>query len=173
MKIIGISGKAQNGKDESARILKTNLEHNGKKILLIHYADYLKYIAKTYYGWNEVKDEKGRTLLQNIGEIARKKDVDYWVKTVYNFIDIFGSDFDYIIIPDCRHFNEYQYLISKGLDVTSLRINRIGFVNSLTQEQKNHISETALDNYEFDIVLNVKEGIEELIKAIDDLSEKL
>ena len=46
MKVITISGKAQNGKDTTAGLLKAALEADGYKVLITHYADLLKYICK-------------------------------------------------------------------------------------------------------------------------------
>ena len=39
MKVITISGKAQNGKDTTAGLLKAALEADGYKVLITHYAD--------------------------------------------------------------------------------------------------------------------------------------
>ena len=47
MKVITISGKAQNGKDTTAGLLKAALEADGYKVLITHYADLLKYIASS------------------------------------------------------------------------------------------------------------------------------
>lgn len=171
MKVIGISGKAGHGKDETAKILKYKLESFGNKVLVIHYADYLKHLAKVIYNWNGEKDEYGRTLLQSLGQQAREINKNYWVDVVYNFICVFGNNYDYIIIPDNRHKNEIEYLIEKDLDVTTIRVNRIGYENWLTKEQRNHISETALDNYTFDIYLDVYGGIDYLEKLVDNVIE--
>ena len=48
MKVITISGKAQNGKDTTAGLLKAALEADGYKVLITHYADLLKYICLLY-----------------------------------------------------------------------------------------------------------------------------
>ena len=64
VKVITISGYAQAGKDLSAQLIKEKMALRGKKVLILHYGDYLKFIAKEYFGWDGKKDEKGRTLLQ-------------------------------------------------------------------------------------------------------------
>ena len=72
MKICCISAKAQHGKDTAAKLIKERLEYKGQRVLITHYADLLKFICVKFFGWNEVKDEAGRTLLQYIGtEIMR------------------------------------------------------------------------------------------------------
>ena len=57
MKVITISGKAQNGKDTTAGLLKAALEADGYKVLITHYADLLKYICKQFFGWDGQKDD--------------------------------------------------------------------------------------------------------------------
>ncbi|WP_322459555.1 hypothetical protein [Clostridium perfringens] len=45
MKCVSISGRAGHGKDTLALKLKEILEGKGKKVFIIHYADYLKMVA--------------------------------------------------------------------------------------------------------------------------------
>ena len=42
MRIVLISGKARSGKDVSAKIIKEYLLKAGKRVLITHYADFLK-----------------------------------------------------------------------------------------------------------------------------------
>ena len=49
MKVICISGKAQNGKDTTANILKGFMEHDNYKVRIIHYADLLKFICRSIF----------------------------------------------------------------------------------------------------------------------------
>lgn len=168
MKIITISGLAQHGKDTTATIFKNKLEKLGYKVLIIHYADYLKFICKQYFGWNGVKDEKGRSLLQKIGtDKIRKIDPDFHVSIVAKLINVFANDFDYFLIPDTRFPNEIEYLKNKNYDVLSIRVNRINFENGLTEEQRNHPSEIALNNYKFDRIITYENGIEYVEMAVD------
>jgi hypothetical protein len=172
VKIITISAKAMHGKDLSAQILKTKLEENGNKVLIYRYADYLKFLCRQYFDWDGNKDEKGRTILQYVGtNIVRNQQPDFWVETAMRFFNLFGNNYNYIIICDCRFVNEIELLRENGYDVLSLHIKRLNFQNNLTEEQRNHPSETSLDNYQFDRYLYVKEGINNLEKIIYELIE--
>lgn len=154
MKLILISGKAQAGKDTTASFIKYFLEKQDKKVLIIHYADYLKYICKQFYGWNGVKDETGRSLLQNFGNNVRQKNQNFWVDTLINFVDVVQDDFDFVLVPDVRYLNELaDKRILNNFETITVRIERPGYDNGLTEEQKNHISETCLDDYSFDVVI--------------------
>ena len=107
MKIITFSGKAQHGKDTTAKYMKEFFESLGKKVVILHFADYLKYVCKEYFHWNGIKDEIGRTILQKVGtDLARKNYPDIWVNVVSNFILAFQTEFDYFLVPDCRFPNE-------------------------------------------------------------------
>ncbi len=173
MKIIEISGKSGHGKDETAKILKSKLEYIGNKVIILHFADQLKYIAAKYYDWDFLKDEKGRTLLQTLGVSARNRNKDYWVNIVYEIIITFFGDMNYVIIPDVRFLNEIYYLENKGFDVTTLRVTRLNFENNLTEEQRNHVSEIELDDYKFDYYLYSENNLEHLNSCIDTLLSNL
>lgn len=141
MQIISISGKAQHGKDTTATFLKDALEKRGKKVLVAHYGDLVKYVCTTFLGWDGKKDTAGRTMLQLVGtDTVRSKDPDYWVRFVLFMVDTLkdAGAWDYVLIPDCRFPNEVA-----GIHV---RVTRPDFDNGLTEEQKAHLSETALDD---------------------------
>ena len=162
-KVILISGKAQTGKDEAAKILNSKLNNS----LIVHFGDYVKYICSQYFGWDGKKDEKGRETLQRIGtDVVRKRNPDFWIDIIHNFISVFKYDFDYIIIPDTRFKNEIEK--TKLLFPTiTLRIN--GKIRGeITEEQQRHISETELDDYSFDYIIdNSEDGIDKLEKKVD------
>lgn len=143
-----ISGKAQHGKDTSARFLTEYLTSYGKKVVVAHYADLLKYICKMFFEWNGEKDVYGRSLLQQVGtDCIRKNDPDYWVRFIVDVVSMFPFQWDYVIVPDTRFPNEVDYVRRSGFKTIHIRINRPApFDNGLTEEQKNHSSEVALDN---------------------------
>jgi hypothetical protein len=171
MKIILFSGKSQHGKDQSATFLKEIIEADGKKVLIMHYADLLKYLCRQVFGWDGVKDEKGRSLLQRVGtDVIRKQNPNYWVNFVSEFLSIFYDEWDYVLIPDCRFPNEVE-VMDDTYNVFSVRVNRIDFESSLTDEQKNHISETALDNYQFDYYIDTISGLDILRQKLKIMYE--
>ena len=172
MRVVCISGKARHGKDTFAEYLRGNLEAGGNRVLIIHYADQLKFICEKYFGWDGKKDERGRSILQRVGtETARAIDPYIWIKYVDLFLGIFGRQFDYVLIPDCRFPNEIDWLRGK-YETLSVDISRGGsFDNGLTDEQKNHPSETALDDYkDFDIFVFNSSGLRELDRVTDDIA---
>jgi len=151
LKVYTISGKAQNGKDTFATALKKALEKRHQKVLIIHLADYLKFLAKALYGWDGNKDEKGRTLLQNLGKNMRAIKEDMLIEQLDNMLKIIKNDYDYVLIPDVRFPNEIDFFENK-YNAKSIHIKRKLFpgIETLTKEQQNDITETALDGASFD-----------------------
>ena len=168
MKIICISGKAQHGKDTCASIMQRLLQEQGKKSRIIHFADLLKYLCKTYFDWNGEKDNYGRTLLQRVGtDTIRQQKPNYWVDFVIDFLKLFPDEWDYVIIPDTRFPNEVSCMKEAFPNTLHVRVIRSNFDNGLSIEQQNHISETALDNIEPDVVIMNDGSPRDLLHSID------
>ena len=169
MKIICISGKAQHGKDTTAALLKDALVRRNKRVLVAHFGDLVKYVCKTFFGWDGNKDENGRTLLQYVGtDKIRAASPDYWVNFIVSILTIFRGEWDYVLIPDCRFPNEYEIFEAYDLDAVLLRVSRPGFDSPLTEEQQRHISETALDGYRYDHEIVNDGSYSDLMHKVED-----
>lgn len=188
--VFGISGKAQHGKDTSADYLLNIL--GGKKV---HFADKLKEQA-VYLGWDGSKDEGGRKFIQEMSApikeygnwLAKKYPEKYGHYANYNYYaaslydEILNSEEDILYIADVRFLNEFElFKNSKDIIYISIRVNRIDldtnlpFDNKLTEAQKQHSSETELDNIKMDYtIINITFDslYENLNNIINDLREK-
>lgn len=173
-KIFIISGYAQHGKDSAALILKKLL--SGKS-LIIHNADYLKYICKQYMNWDGNKDDAGRELLQKVGTERIRLGMNrplFWIEKTCEIIEIFKDGYDYFMISDCRFLNEVFYPKAKfPHNAVSLRIHRLNFDNNLTEKQKNHLSETELSHFQHDYHIYSENGLDNLEREIKIILEKL
>lgn len=172
MKVICISGKAGAGKDLFASILREHLEHShNRKVLIIHYADLLKFVCQKFFGWNGEKNKSGRTLLQYVGtDVVRAKDENFWVDFLVKMLTFFEDQWDVVLIPDARFPNEIERM--KALKYVShvrvVRDNR----KALTEEQESHASETALDHYPCDLVVENNGSVQDLVQFVE-FSEEL
>lgn len=172
--IIGFSGKARNGKDSAGNILKEKLEEKGKRVLKINLADYLKFLTATYFGGSYERTPKNRTLWQRFGtEKVRSVEPDFWVNTIIRMLNVFGEDFDYVIISDVRFPNEITQFDEQSFDVVAVKINRLGFENDLTTEQRQHLSETSMDSFVFDYYINSEDGLDKLEIEVDEFIKYL
>ena len=174
MQIICISGKAQHGKDTSAAKMKELIEAKGKRVLITHNADLLKFIAKNMFDWDGKKDDPGRQLLQFIGtDVIRNKEPDFWIDFIISVLKFFPNHWDYVLIPDCRFPNEIDKYKTTEFPATHLRVVRSNFVSPLTEEQQKHASEVALDNVTPDIVLANDGTLDELYAKIAKLVDAM
>lgn len=159
MRVVAISGKAESGKDTIAKEIKYLLEEQNYKVMIIHFADVLKFVCRQYFDWDGQKDDYGRSLLQQVGtEMREKNNPNMWVNITKELIRGIGAEFDYVLVPDTR-FKEEINMLNEYFDCTSIRvlrqdINSYGMasdhINHLTNEQRAHKSECDLDDYKFD-----------------------
>lgn len=174
MKIICISGKAGHGKDTTAEILKEFLATTCRaRVLIAHYGDLLKYICKTFLSWNGKKDEEGRELLQYVGtDVIRAHSPDYFVDFLVSFARLFLSEWDYMLIPDTRFENEITRWREEGFDVVHLRV--IGNSRrNMSELQKRHISECALDGITPDIVIDNTGSLNDLRERVSGVVDRI
>lgn len=168
MHIILLSGKARSGKDTTADIIMKKLDGKSVKIAM---ADYLKYIAKRYYGWDGVKDKAGRELLQRLGTDKIREQLGwdtFHVERVCENIKIIEDKYDYVFIPDVRFKNEVYYTQAKfPYNTTTIHVERLGFESPLTEEQQQHRSENDLNGFTYDYEIKSESGLDKLEKQID------
>lgn len=168
-KIIILSGKAQSGKNLTANIIKEYCEKNNKKTIIISYAKYLKDYAKAITNWNGREKTKPREFLQQLGtEIKNNIDEDILINRIKEDIKVYKNYFDTIVISDARFINEIEKIKEEFKNAIVIRIE--GIENKLTDKQKQHITETALDNYKkFDYTIEnktTKQNLKQQIKKI-------
>ena len=141
------------GKDTFANMLKEELN---ERAVIVHFADALKFVCKSYYGWNGEKDTNGRTLLQYVGQSTRDNDEHFWTDFIARLIKAnLSKNYEYIIIPDWRYKEEYERLLRyfHYEDIITVNITRFNsdfspyIPNELTFEQRQHKSEIDLDTY--------------------------
>lgn len=126
----------------------------------------VKFICEKFFDSDGQKNEYNRSLWQKIGtDIIRKQNPNYWVDFIIGIVSMFPDEWDYVIVDDCRFANELERWI--GFNTINLRVNRKNFISPLTLEQQSHISETELDDYEFDYVINSESGLDNLEKEVD------
>ena len=165
---IVLSGKSGSGKDQLAEFMQEELEKHNRKVLIIHYADAVKWFCRDFLHWDGKKDEVGRTLLQTVGtDIVRKIHPNFWTGIVVGLIQAWEpySDFDVAIVPDARFENEVNISLANLKNCVSVRVERTvdgePWINpNLTDAQREHPSETSLDHFAFDYVVHNDEGLE-------------
>jgi hypothetical protein len=163
--IIGLSGYAQSGKDEVAKIL---VEDYGYK--RIAFADKIRELlletnplikdgfrvesVVSAYGWDKAKVlfPEIRTLLQTLGVGARQTFGDsFWIGQAFYSMDI-TSDY---VITDVRFTNEADTIKSNEGQIWRIKRPGVEPVNA-------HVSERDMDGYHVDKILKNEGNLEDL-----------
>ena len=127
----------------------------------------VKFICEKFFDSDGQKNEYNRSLWQRVGtDTIRKQKPNYWVDFIIGILKMFPNEWDYVIVDDCRFPNEFTRY-GEDFNTTTIRINRLDFISPLTLEQQNHSSETALDDYYFDYVIECETGLDRLEKEVD------
>lgn len=166
MQLIGITGKMGTGKSSAAEVFE-KYGYARKS-----FATPLKHLARTYFFWDEKKDERGRQLLQTLGtEAGRTYDKDLWVKHMAKSIEasmkvMQNNNQDCkIVTDDIRFDNEAQLIRDLGGIVIHLASEGYNM-----GELNNHESEKGVEFNHKDILLtypkfNDKEEFQEIFEG--------
>jgi hypothetical protein len=165
--LLGLSGYARSGKDTAADYLVENYGYTKmsfadpmKQALLtldpnIDFGEGRAHLSQAItVGWDELKKNSSeiRPLLQRMGtEIGRAMwGEDFWVNAAINSI----PDGSKVIFADVRFPNEAKAITDLGGQVWRIERDGVGPANS-------HVSETALDTYKFETVIQNSGSIED------------
>ncbi|MDD4718728.1 MAG: alanine--tRNA ligase [Bacilli bacterium] len=174
-KIYIISGKARNGKDTVANIIKTISEENKLKHLNLQYSTYLKQYAQKISDWDGNDETKPRDLLQYLGTDLIRKEIDFlfFVNRMCEDIKVYSKFFDVITISDTRYKVEIDIPKEKFENVFSISVVRPNLESTLTNSQKQHLSEIDLDDYDkYDHVIINDSDLKELENKVRKIIEK-
>ena len=172
-KIFLISGKARSGKGEISNIIENYYKE--KKCITISFAYYLKDYVKRITNWDGSEKTKPREMLQQLGIELIKNQIDdkLLINRILQDIEVFSYFYDIIIISDARLIDEIESIKEKYKDSILIRVIREES-NDLTIDQKKHITETALDNYNnFDYIVsndsynNLINQVEDILRSVD------
>ena len=157
MAIIMLAGKAGARKDTVADIIVSNVDRSKK----FAFADDLKLIAK-HLGWDGKKDDRGRLLLQQLGALGRRYNINVWANQVMWKIEdeLLDTTNNTFVISDFRFPNEYEVLRKRYFDVVT--VNIIGRQRRLSQEAAKDVSENSLKDFRFDFTINNNGSLEDL-----------
>jgi len=176
--IIGLSGYAQSGKDTVADYLVKT--HGFTKVAyadpirealfeldpIVTVANGMQVTLKPVidlYGWDEAKTlfPEIRRLIQRFGtEVGRELwHKNFWVRQAFGKFD---HNKDNIVITDVRFTNEAAAIRGTGGPIWRVVRNGVGPVNP-------HSSEVALDNFNFDAIIDNNGSLKSLYATVDSL----
>ncbi len=172
MRLFIIGGKANVGKNTLAKYIKEYYDKNNEKSIITEYSKYIKLISNEMIDWIDKKN-KPRKFLQDLGEEYRKIIDPYvFINRMKEDILVLQKYYQNIIICDARLIPELTLMKTKYSNCYTIHLisNKD---NKLSFEEKNHITETELENYkDFDYELcndNFDKLKEELYKILDNI----
>lgn len=182
-KIFLLHAAARSGKNTCAEAMKNYYETTyHKRVLIIAFADYVKFVLDKYYNTPAERTEEYRTRIQQFAtEQVRASNVNYWADVVSDLLLAIQEDWDIVIIPDFRFRNERICLLTRfkelRIPLYTLLIERPNYkeIDGMTKEQREHSSERNLDNYNNYnyIIINetskIQKTIQQLINMIDEV----
>lgn len=175
-KIFIICGKARHGKDTIGGFIKDYYDKKNQKGLRLAYGDYIKNYAKAISGWDGNEETKPRELLQKLGTDIIRNDLGsmFFVEKMCDDIKVYSYFMDYLYISDGRFHEEVDTPRDVFDNVIVIRVNRKNFVSPLTIEQQNHLTETALDDYDnYDYVIDNSGTLDELKDKVFKILEEV
>lgn len=138
--IIGLVGFPRSGKDAAADTLVKMHGYtrvafgDGVKNLLLaidpEFQDDIRILEASKIAGNKRTREK----LQNLGEVLRSFDPDFWVKTAMEHIKALPEDAK-VVITDIRYQNEFHLVKDMGGEVIGIKRPGYGPVNDHVSEQ--------------------------------------
>lgn len=151
MNIILLSGKAGSGKNEVATIIKDSLP----KTVVTSFSKYIKLFAREISDWDGFDETKPRALLQETGDILRDISPSFLTKRFLEDCSYYERLFDNVVVSDVRLLSEINYIKEQSqFNIITIRVNGKSKRN-LSLEEKQHHTETELDNYKyFDYIIN-------------------
>lgn len=150
MNLYIIGGKAKNGKNTFSKLIKEELKTHGYEPCIMHLTEPLYTYARNHFEWDEYSNEKPREFLQKMGiEIIKEKlgKKTFLLDRLVEDIEILSNFFDTFIITDARLKMEFEYLKEKFPNTTTIKLERDNFDNGLSENEKQHLTEVDLDDY--------------------------
>lgn len=177
--IILIAGRARSGKSLLAEHLKNVYIKKNKKVVISPYTKYLKLYIEEITNQKIDEQNKPRDLLQQISSKIIKGDLNnqkFFINRQLEDIEIYSYFKDIILIPDVRFPNEIEVIKEKYNNVVSIGITRKNYISTLSLEQQNDLTETALNNYNnYDFIVENDDKtnlLEEAIKLVEKIEER-
>lgn len=136
--IIAISGLTKSGKDTLAK----GFLHQSftSKFYQVNFANYLKEIATSLWGFDEKNKEEFRKALQWLGDGARQFNKDCWINAWDKKVKSLHSASNFIV-TDLRYENEYLYLKEMGAILIGIKV-----LDDVTRLKRFHPEYDTLDN---------------------------
>lgn len=165
--MIAISGKFASGKSTLMANLVQRFKQDKRSVETMSIAGFLKQLCVSGYGMSEEEEKKDRSLLIKVGQALRDINKDVLLNILLHKVKT--SKADVVIIDDLRFKNEadglHNWVQIRINAPEEIRIERVKnkYPNTFEKhlEHLNSESETQLDSYNFDNVIQTNWTVDE------------
>ncbi|WP_405793355.1 hypothetical protein [Streptomyces sp. NBC_01506] len=120
-------------------------------------------------GWHQAKHRpEVRRTLQRLGQSVRNQDDEYWLHAALAKVDVADRWGLPVVVTDTRYVNEAEALQARG--ALLVRVERPGKHGPAGKDERQHTSETELDDFPADAVLTNAGTVAELHALADRLA---
>ena len=175
MHIILISGKSNSGKTCVAKIIESTLINKNKYTIRCSLSTYIRKVAKEDYYWNGIDTLESRKFMAESYRIGTEFYPYHMARRVWERdIKPYANKDTIVIVESFREKVNYDYfcsLINEGLidKVITVRVDRPNFNVSQDKDMENHVSESDVDNFNFDCVIMNSGSVDELEEMVEDM----
>lgn len=171
---ICITGRARSGKTTIENYLIKKYGFKG-----FAFASGLKKMSLNLFP-NEFKEGKPRRLLQNVATITKEIDKDIWINYCFTEINENTNSRDDIVISDLRSRDELEKVVEEGFCILKVQSNPEIIMKRIEERgdkfdlsDLNHHSETELDGFPYDFLIENNGTFEELYEQVDEVIEEI
>jgi len=175
MRIILISGKSNTGKGTVAKIIEQILKSQNKHTIRCSLSTYIRNVAKEDYYWDGIDTLESRKFMAESYRIGTEFYPYHMARRVWERdIKPFANKYTIAIVESFREKVNYDYfcnLLDEGIinNITTIRVVRPYFNAIKDRDMENHVSESDVDNFNFDYVIKNSGTVEELYEKLDGL----
>ena len=175
MHVIMISGKSNTGKGTVAEIIESNLIKQNKHVIRCSLSTYIRNVAKEDYYWDGIDTLESRKFMAESYRIGTEFYSYHMARRVWERdIRPYSNKDTIAIVESFREKVNYDYfciLLDEGIidKITTIRVIRPDFNAIQDKDMENHVSESDVDNFKFDYIIENSGTIEELYVKLDGL----
>ena len=175
MHILLISGKSNAGKGVLSSIIESNLTKQKKHTIKCSLSTYIRNVAKEDYYWDGIDTLESRKFMAESYRIGTECYSYHMARRVWERdIRPYSNKDTIAIVESFREKVNYDYfciLLDEGIidKITTIRVIRPDFNAIQDKDMENHVSESDVDNFKFDYIIENSGTIEELYVKLDGL----
>jgi len=175
LEIILVSGKSNSGKGETSKKLEQLFKSQNKHVVRCSLSTYIRELTKNDFYWNGIDTLESRIFMGEVYRIGTDFYPHHMARRVWERdIEPFANKDTIAIVESFREKVNYDYFVELWKekiinDIITIRVVRPSFNAIQDEEFENHVSESDLDDFEFDYVIENSGTVEELDEKLKEL----